>query len=267
MPIDLQHSFCMTPFEHDRVVAFERAVIEGRASRVEDGPFGRAVFMDAFPSFYFGNLLQIDRLPSGAGADEVIAELDRVLAGYEHRLACTFDPEIGRSLTDGLASRGFDVEHSLQLVLRETPDRQPDAGIEVIDASPDQMDSLRRQGWLEEGFTEERLAPLVNRHHVAVPGIRARSYAARASDGTLVSGCDLYSDGTTAQVENVETLEAYRRQGFARAACSAAIETARREEHEVVFITAEAGSMPAAFYRTLGFESIGSEFAFTKFPD
>lgn len=257
----------MTSRDLNLVVGFERAVMRGRASRVEDGPFGHAFYMDEFPTFYFGNFLEIDRLPDVAGAEEVIAELDRVLAEYEHRLGCTFDPEIGRSLTDGLSSRGFDVEHSLQLVLRNASRRRLDASIDVIEASADQMDSLRRQGWLDEGFTEARLAPLVDRHHVTMPGIRVRSFAARASDGTIAGGCDLYSDGTTAQIENVETLQRYRRQGLARAACSAAIEAAVDENHDVVFITAEAGGMPASFYASLGFEPIGSEFAFTKFPD
>jgi GNAT superfamily N-acetyltransferase len=152
-------------------------------------------------------------------------------------------------------------------VKQRSPTRQPDKEIKVAEATPEQMDLLRREGFREEGFSDAALAPLVNRHHVAIPGIRSQSFGAFASDGVMASGCDLYSDGTIAQIENVETLQAYRRRGLARAACSAATETALEEQHRLIFITAEAGSMPAAFYATLGFDPIGSEYAFTRFPE
>ena len=52
---------------------------------------------------------------------------------------------------------------------------------------------------------------------LAVAG--ARFFAARV-DGVLASYCDLYSDGQTAQIEAVQTLERFRNKGLARAVVS-----------------------------------------------
>ena len=74
----------------------------------------------------------------------------------------------------------------------------------------------------------------------------------------------LYSDGTTAQVEDVATLRDYRGRGLARAAVSAAIDAAVDMGHRFVFIVADDDDWPKDLYGRLGFDPIGRAWSFTR---
>ena len=82
--------------------------------------------------------------------------------------------------------------------------------------------------------------------------------------GEVVSSAQLYSDGGTAQVEDVATLPAYRGRGHAKALVTRAVEEAVAGNHEFIFLVADGGDWPKKLYNRLGFEEVGSRFAFLK---
>ena len=83
-------------------------------------------------------------------------------------------------------------------------------------------------------------------------------------DGEVVSSAQLFSDGGTAQVEDVATLPAYRGRGHAKALVNRAVEEAVAGNHEFIFLVAEGHDWPKKLYNRLGFEQVGSRFAFLK---
>ena len=85
-------------------------------------------------------------------------------------------------------------------------------------------------------------------------------------DGKIVSVCDLYSDGRTAQVEDVITLEEYRGRGHATSTVASAVRHARETGHDLVFLIADSEDWPRHLYRALGFEGIGEGCDFIKTP-
>ena len=65
----------------------------------------------------------------------------------------------------------------------------------------------------------------------------------RAGD-EIASTCELYSDGVTAQIEAVITLEQHRNKGLARAVVMAALDDALAEGHDLVFLVADDDDWP-----------------------
>ena len=80
----------------------------------------------------------------------------------------------------------------------------------------------------------------------------------------VVSSAQLYSDGSTAQVEDVATLPAHRGRGYAKALVTRAVEEAVAGNHEFIFLVADGDEWPKKLYNRLGFEEVGSRFAFLK---
>jgi predicted GNAT family acetyltransferase len=93
----------------------------------------------------------------------------------------------------------------------------------------------------------------------------ARHFAVRAS-GEVASAADLYSDGRTAQVEDVATAPAQRGRGYATAVVLRAVEEALASGHEFVFLVADAEDWPKELYVRLGFAPLGHTWTFLKTP-
>jgi len=89
-------------------------------------------------------------------------------------------------------------------------------------------------------------------------------FGVRAEDGTLASLTKLWSDGTTAQIEDVYTAPEHRNRGFARAAVSHAARVGRGAVPGLVFIVADADDWPQQLYARIGFRPIGLTCAFHR---
>jgi predicted GNAT family acetyltransferase len=92
-----------------------------------------------------------------------------------------------------------------------------------------------------------------------------RHFAVFASD-ELASVADLYSDGGTAQVEDVMTHPDFRGRGLASAVVLRAVEEALAAGSDFVFLVADDADWPKDLYSRLGFAPIGREWAFLKPP-
>ena len=75
--------------------------------------------------------------------------------------------------------------------------------------------------------------------------------------GELVAMTKLYSDGVTAQVEDVYTVPAWRNRGCARRLITRAVALAREAGHELVFIEADDNGWPKQLYARMGFDPVG----------
>ena len=91
-------------------------------------------------------------------------------------------------------------------------------------------------------------------------------YFAVELEGVLASYCELYLHEGAAQVEDVNTLEAFRNRGAGRAVVLAAIAEARAAGADLVWLLADADDWPQHLYAKLGFERVGGAWQFTKMP-
>jgi ribosomal protein S18 acetylase RimI-like enzyme len=223
-------------------------------TRAEETPSGRVVFTDELPHRLDGNYLWVDRY---ADPEELVAEAE----GHDRRLIFVPDPEIGDRLAPWFARRGWRVDRHVVMAQLRKAEREADLSVVRELSEPDLREArrlvLRGQPWA----TDEVLEQIFAAKRLIGERVRARFFGA-VVDGEVVSYSDLYQDDGDAQVEDVGTLPEERGRGYASAVVLAAIEAARNDGAEFVFLVADANDWPKELYARLGFDIVGN---YTKF--
>lgn len=248
----------------ERTTAFERALAERAVERCEPLSGGAAFFTPSLPQVWDLNFIRLERVdgsPAAALAD--LADRVQGAAGLGHRRLVIPDDEEGERLSPGLVGLGWKAARDLTMVAGPPPDRPPGAVVEEV--SLERLLDLRAE--LAREVPGGR-SPTVVEQLLAAAARHARAGNARhfavLDGGRAVAAADLYSDGRTAQVEDVATLTTHRGRGYASAIVLRAVEAARETGHDLVFLLADAGDWPQELYRRLGFEPIGATHIFTR---
>jgi GNAT superfamily N-acetyltransferase len=249
----------MSDFE--RAAAFEETIRDAAVERRVDTRFGPALFSDSYPDLWVLNVLRADT-PGEASAAEIAEEAHRVQgeAGLRHRRVLL--PPASDRLVAGFESLGWERDHFVFMVLRDEPERPVDTSM-VLEVEPEALHELRRAILLEwqPDMAEDMAAQIIASDSLLTDAGNARFFAV-LEEGRVVSSGQLYSDGRTAQVEDVATLPTHRERGLARAVVWYAVEEAKASGHDFVFLVADAADWPKEFYGRLGFEAVGSRSAF-----
>jgi GNAT superfamily N-acetyltransferase len=250
--------------ELQRAREFLRAFPLRLAEEIEPCRFGVAAFVRSLPRVYWLNLVSVE--PGvRATADELAAEADRVQepAGLLHRKISVYD-ELGYAVEEGFRAHGWRVERHAVM----THDRPVELVAGPVDeVGFDALEKVWAEGIREEphGRDEEVVRQLVAAQHRRRLGVEVRYFAARVAD-EIASYCELFSDGETAQVESVMTLERFRGRGLAKAVVSRAVREATGAGHSLVFLVAEDEDWPKELYRRLGFEPRGHTWEIIREP-
>ena len=254
--------------ERARCIAFLRALDRRAARRTVPFAFGVAHLHESLPRVWSRNYLVAEENLGQASAELLAAEADRILggAGLRHRRIEVPDGDIGARLEAGFRGLGWGSECDLVMVARREPDRPADTSV-VDEVSIEELEPIWVAGIRSEPFgqDDEVVRQLVDNKRVVMEAIETRFFAARL-DGTLVSYCDLYSDGQTGQIEAVMTLEAYRNRGLARSTASRALEASRQAGNDLTFLLAHRDDWPQELYRKLGFDEVGFVYDFVRPP-
>jgi GNAT superfamily N-acetyltransferase len=150
------------------------------------------------------------------------------------------------------------------MALRREPDRHPDLTIvQEVDAEALREPRAEQQRTYEWGGDPEVAEQLFRAKQLMAEHVSIRFFAVLA-DGRPVSWSDLYLDATTAQIEDVATLEAHRGRGYASAIVLRAAEEARRAGADLVFLLADDEDWPKELYRKLGFDDLGRTYEFLR---
>jgi GNAT superfamily N-acetyltransferase len=171
----------------------------------------------------------------------------------------------GPRLAPPLTEEGWNVYRLLVMVHDREPERRPEPrlGAEVDRKTGARaLAAFRREqpfGWQPEAV--EQLHAMDERFGRAVT---ARDFAAPADDPA--AACRLYTHDGLAQIDEVGTLERRRNRGYASAAVLAAVEAARAEGCDPIFLLTDASDWPQQLYSRLGFSPIGLEYEFLKLP-
>jgi ribosomal protein S18 acetylase RimI-like enzyme len=248
--------------ELGRAAAFEEALRDAAAERVVVSPLGSAVFNDTLRLVWSLNTLRVER--TGATAEEIAAEAERLQAeaGLDHRRVVILDEAKGRALEEAFNALGWKTDAYLFMVPRREPNRLVDTS-NVVEVEREVLAPIREsilREWLTEP-SEEVLRQIGEADRLIATAGNARHFAGLV-DGVPVSSTDLYSDGCTAQIEDVGTLPDHRGQGHASAVVIRALEEARAMGHEFVFLSADARDWPKELYRRLGFDGIGERYGY-----
>jgi ribosomal protein S18 acetylase RimI-like enzyme len=146
------------------------------------------------------------------------------------------------------------------MALREPPPDRPD--IEVVEKTNEELRPARLEAELQEQHNSpEDARQLTQSREVTESATHMRNLVGLI-DGEIAGWGELYSDGRTAQIEDIGTFERFRNRGVARAVVLRAIDIARSEGHDFFFLVADAADWPKELYAKLGFEPIGETYEF-----
>jgi ribosomal protein S18 acetylase RimI-like enzyme len=244
----------------ERAAAFEEQIRDRCAERMVETRFGPALFNDTHATVWNLNVLRVER-PDDATAAEIAGEADRVQAGLGHRRVIL--PPCSAELEAGFRKLGWETDHLLFMVYRGSAE-PVDAG-QVDEVEPERLRRLREKIVLEWRSTMDKatVEEIMAADLLVWREANARTFAI-TKGGEVVSAAELYSDGRTAQVEDVATLPSHRGRGYAKATVTRAVEEALAGGHEFIFLVADGEGWPKDLYRKLGFEEVGSRFAFVR---
>jgi ribosomal protein S18 acetylase RimI-like enzyme len=197
--------------------------------------------------------------------EELLAAAEEALGHAGHRKLVVHDEEAGARLAPTLTDEGWNVYRLLVMVHDREPERSPEPGLGAeVDRKTGAraLAAFRREqpfGWQPEAV--EQLHAMDERFGRAVT---ARDFAAPAGDPA--AACRLYTHDGLAQIDEVGTLERRRNRGYASAAVLAAVEAARAERCDPIFLLTDASDWPQQLYSRLGFSPIGLQYEFLKLP-
>jgi GNAT superfamily N-acetyltransferase len=249
----------------DRSAAFQRAFafvreLDRRASsRVEELPFGTAYLRPETPHVWSRNFVAVEVGPGDLDLDSVIETAERVHAdaGLSHR-RLAFDHEASA----GAAALRLQPQGWRPGRIVVMPHRGPDAtpapppGGQEVD--PQRLKPLKRKLLeLDPRTRPEDVAGQLLEGYDALGRVAGERTFACEAGGEFVASCRLYSDGATAQIEDVGTLPPYRGRGLGNAVVLLALQEAWAA-HDFVFIEAEATDWPKDWYARVGFETAGA---------
>ena len=251
--------------DFQRAVAMEREQLAAAAQRSEEHPLGLLLFDDARPRVWVHNQLHVTG-PAG-DIDDLVRILDEHYGHLPHRRVVVEDEAEGERLADGFRARGWQADVTVYMALREPRDRDPAPGL-AVEVTPQEHRSIELEAMAQGRFaTEPEVRDMLIDARSARQAIvdEARCVAG-VLDGRRAGNTVVYVVGDVAQVEDVGTLEAFRRRGVARAMVALATDLAQESGAELIWIAADDKDWPKDLYVKLGFRPVGRIFSFTRLP-
>ena len=112
---------------------------------------------------------------------------------------------------------------------------------------------------------EETVRQLVGESELTGRVAATRRFAAPGDGSALLSSCRLHRDGPgLAEIDDVGTLDDARGSGLGGAVVRAALEAAREEDRDLVYLLADEHDWPRGWYRRLGFVPAARRWAFVR---
>ena len=245
--------------ELERCIDFIVRLADRAAKTKEPSRYGVAHLNADLPRVWSRNYLFADGDLGAVTAGELAAETDRILgaAGLTHRKVELVDAEAGDRLEPQFRELGWEVECDVLMVARRDPDRGVDTSV-VDEVSIDELIPVWSHGWQNEPRVEDEdvVRQLVENRRVMAAAVDTRFFAGHA-DGEIGSYCELYYEPGIGQIEDVLTLERFRKRGLARATVTRALDASREAGHDLTFLIADRDDWPKELYAKLGFDEIG----------
>lgn len=254
------------PDDLRRAIAFLRDVDSRASERIEELQYGRAYLHSKLPYVYDRNFVAIADGPSSNELPAILGEIERVLgaARLQHRKIVFDEPDTGEPLASLLAAMTWAIRRLDVMVFRA--DRPPPISGEAREVEHEELvsarlESLRGEPWVTSGDIADQM---VENSRVISRSVPERCFAS-FERGKVASWCRMFTDGRTAQIEDVSTVERFQGRGHSRAAVTLALSEAV-QSHDFVFLTADDEDWPKAWYERLGFEVEGVQWEALRGP-
>ena len=237
------------------------------ADEVVPWRWGVTFFNREFPNVYMLNFVRVVGAPADLDIDELIASAGDLheSAGHDHRDVIIDDAQLGAALAPEFRARGWEVSTLVIMAYRGGRD-VPATDLDIRELTSEELRSIRARSLDARPLDPEKIKQLIARDDLLAQAVGARFFGAVVG-GQTVCSADLYSDGRTAQIESVLTLEEFRQRGLGRAVVAEAVRAALASGHDFVFLIADDEDWPKSLYARMGFEPLGRFYDFLKTPD
>jgi RimJ/RimL family protein N-acetyltransferase/predicted GNAT family acetyltransferase len=243
----------------DRIHAFRAALQDAAAEQRVPATHGVGLFSPSVREVYDMNYVRAEH---PAPADELIADAERLMEDYFHKRVLVEHAD-ARSAT-AFRAHGWTVVPHLIMARTREPDRVVDTSM-VRELPFAELTAARREVTAGEPWGDDEISSLLDdAKQLILRAVPTRFFAAFA-DGEVAAYCEVRSDGTVAQIEDVNTLPRFRGRGLGRAVVQFATDEARRT-NEIVYLEALADDWPRELYKKLGYDVIGERHFNTLFP-
>jgi ribosomal protein S18 acetylase RimI-like enzyme len=238
---------------YKRAWEFDAELQERSAARVERFDRGAVLFTESVPRVYDANFVRVDDIEGLSVAD--LEQMSDVLQGeLRHRRFVL--PDEGVDLAEGLGESGWSV--SRIATMEYAGPRERDA-----DVQPAELVDPRAIRGAREAATADRDADLTRQIADYTERLAAANDGlvfAAFGDGEIGAFCALFEKEGAAEIDEVTTLEPFRRRGLGTAVVEAALRTALTHEADLVFLNADSEDWPMRWYERMGFHVIGRRF-------
>jgi len=250
--------------ELGRIVGFCRYLDESCSERVFSSFLATALLCESLPRVYDRNFLRVEDID--ANANELAALADRIFgaSGMSHRKVVADSAEAGERLAPQFESLSWKAGRAVIMVHSGSveEERVP----LVAEVAVEEMLPFWEEENRESHPESEELVRQLTQQNLLIQGKVDCQYFARRIDGRVVSGCQLFTRGGTAQIETVGTLPEYRNRGLASSVVRRAAWEAFSSGHDLVWLMADEDDWPKSLYAKLGFNPIGRFYGFTRKP-
>jgi ribosomal protein S18 acetylase RimI-like enzyme len=244
-----------------RAWRFERCMQDRCARSRREFELGTALYNDELRRVFDTNFVRFERGFDELTGDLVEAYADELLPSLAHRKAVIPDEHAGGRVAEELRERGWRWFTLATMAYR---------GGEQASARPaEEVDAAELHDARERALDDGRRDADARRQIVAFTELMAsvgqtRLLAARGDRDEIGSFCALFHEDGVAQIDEVTTVEQYRRRGLARAVVVGAIGAALEAGAELTFLVADESDWPMRWYERLGFEPIGRRYELVR---
>jgi ribosomal protein S18 acetylase RimI-like enzyme len=237
---------------------FERGMQDRWARTLREFEYGTALYNDTLRRVYDTNFVRFERGFDDLTADLVESCVDELQASLRHRKVMIPDEAAGARVADEMRRRGWGVYALVTMAYRGPRVRPALSSSPVVaeQVDPRAVRGVRAQA-LDDGKrdAEAREQIVAFTELMAAAADVARLYAAWAA-GFIGAFCALFQGDGLGQIDEITTLERWRRRGLGTAVVEAALQAALADGDDV-FLVADDGDWPKEWYARLGFEPIG----------
>jgi ribosomal protein S18 acetylase RimI-like enzyme len=240
-----------------RAWRFERSMQDRCAPARREFELGTALYNDELRRVFDTNFVRFERGFGDLTGDLVETYADELQSSLPHRKVVIPDEDAGARVAEELRERGW---RWFTLVTMAYRGGRPESARPAEEVEPAELQDARERA-LDDGRRDaDARRQIVAFTELMASVGSARLFAARGDRDEIGSFCALYQEDGVAQIDEVTTVEQYRRRGLARAVVGGALDAAREGGAELVFLVADESDWPMRWYERLGFEPIGRRY-------
>jgi GNAT superfamily N-acetyltransferase len=243
----------------DRALAFTWAVAETIADDVVEVAPGTVLSTPSLPAAWSANCLRVEGPHPGLTLADAEALCAARLPDVGYRHVRVEHEATAERLASSARAEGWRVDREVVMVL-EGPAGPPAGGGPVREGTLEEVLELTDAWYVEEGEATSdevgaNLREMTRREHAATP---ERRFIVEDPPGRPAGMTSIRERDRVCMLEDVYVLPDVRGRGHGRALVRHATDFARRDDHDVVFLVADADGWPQRLYASAGFVPAGT---------